>query len=248
MGGISPVVARAIGTLTALVVLTACTGRPGAGETIIRRTTPPVAIEPMPLSEQTQANLAGGTYIADLFEPTFRFQVGQGWLAYIHRPTFVFLSLGEADLRRPKALSFQTLHRVVEPKASNLFTGKLLRPPRDLLGWLQNHPFIEAGTATVTTVGSTQALQLDAVVRATPKRYGAPGVENGGCPAPCVILWTTEPEGASFVFFVKGERVRFIILRVGDQDVVITIEATAREFEQVVAESERVLATVSFES
>ncbi len=231
-----------------LLLLAACTGEPRAGEIITRRTTPPILASPAPLSEQMQANLTGGAYVADQFEPPFRFRVGQGWLAYIHRPSFVFLSLGEADLRRPKALSFQTLHRVVEPKASNLFTGKLLRPPRDLVGWLQHHPFIEAGAATVTTVGGTQAIQVDAVVKAVPKRYGAPGVEDAGCPAPCVVLWTTEPEGSSFVFFVKGERVRFIMLRVREQEVVITVEAMAREFDQVVAESERVLGTVRFES
>jgi hypothetical protein len=239
---------RIAAAASALLVLTACTGRPRVGEIIIRRTTPPIVASPMPLSEETQANLGGGAYIADRFEPPFRFRVGQGWLAYIHRPKFVFLSLGEADLRRPQALSFQTLRRVVEPEASNLFTGKLLPPPQDLVGWLQHHPFLEAGTASVTTVGSKQAIQLDATIRAAPKRYGAPGVEDGGCPAPCVVLWTTEPEGASFVFFVKGERVRFIMLRVGQQEVVITIEAMAREFDQVAAESERVLGSVSFET
>jgi hypothetical protein len=231
----------------ALVLLTACTGEPRAGETVIRRTTPPIIASPEPLSEQMQANLTGGAYVADRFEPPFTFRVGQGWLAYIHRPAFVFLSLGEADLSRPKALSFQTLHRVVEPKASNLITGKLVRPPQDLAGWLQHHPFLEAGAATVTTVGGMQAIQVDAVVKATPKRYGGPG-EDSGCPAPCVVLWTTEPEGASFVFFVKGERVRFIMMRVGDQEVVITVEAMAGEFDQVVAESDRLLGTVRFES
>jgi hypothetical protein len=239
---------RIVALACALLFLTACTGRPRVGETTIRRTTPPIVASPMPLSEQMQANLEDGAYVADRFEPPFRFRVGQGWLAYIHRPKFVFLSLGEADLRRPKALSFQTLRRVVEPKSSNLFTGKLQRPPQDLVGWLQHHPFLEAGSATVTALGETQAIQLDAVVKAAPKRYGAPGVEDGGCPAPCVVLWTTEPEGASFVFFVKGEKVRFIIFRVGEQEVVITIEAIAREFDQVVAESERVLGTVSFET
>ena len=234
--------------LTALLTVGACTGEPRVGETIIRRTTPPIAASPAPLSEQPQANLTGGSYIADRFEPPFRFRVGQGWLAYVHQPKFLFLSLGQADLRRPRALSFQTLHRVVEPKASNLFTGKLLRPPQDLVGWLQQHPYVEAGSATVTAVGGTPALQLDAEFKSAPKRYGAPGVEDGGCPAPCVILWTTAPEGASFVFFVEGEKVRFIILRVGDQEVVITIEAMAEEFDRVVAESELVLGTVNFES
>lgn len=235
-------------TAAALVMVGSCTGQPGVRETIIRRTTPPIAVSPRPLSERAQAPLVAGSYIADRFEPPFRFRVAQGWLAYIHRPKFVFLSLGQADLLRPKALSFQTLHRVVEPRSSNLFTGRLLRPPQDLLGWLQNHPFIEAGTPTVTVVGGRRALQLDAEFTSTPKRYGAPGVENGGCPAPCVIVWTTEPEGASFVFFVRGEKVRFIILPVGGAEVVITIEAMAEEFDRVVAESEQVLQTVSFET
>lgn len=239
---------RPAALVAALVILSGCTGEPRVGETIIRRTTPPILASPMPLSQEPQANLSGGTYVADRFVPPFTFRVGQGWLAYIHRPSFVFLSLGEADLRRPKALSFQTLHRVVEPEASNLFTGKLLPPPQDLVGWLQNHPFIEASAASLTTVGGNQALQVDAVVRATPKRYGSPGAENGGCPSACVVLWTTEPEGASFVFFVKGEKVRFIIFRVGERDVVITIEAMRAEFDQVVAESERVLGTVTFET
>ncbi len=230
-----------------LLFLTACTGQPRVGETIIRRTTPPIVASPMPLSEQMQANLAVGVYLADRFEPPFRFRVGEGWLATFHLPAFVFLSLGNPDFRRPRGLSFQTLHRVVEPKASNLFTGKLLRPPQDLAGWLQHHPFIEGGAATVTTVGGRQAIQVDGVVKATPKRYGAPG-EDAGCPAPCVVLWTTAPEGASFIYFVKGERVRFIMLRVGEQEVVITVEAMAGDFDQVVAESERVLGTVQFES
>ena len=231
-----------------LFFLTACTGEPRVGETVIRRTTPPMLASPAPLSEQTQANLAGGAYVADRCEPPFTFRVGQGWLAPVHLPAFVYLSFGAPDLRRPRALSFQTLHRVVEPKASNLFTGKLVRPPQDLAGWLQHHPFLEPEAATVTTVGGTRAIQVDAVVKATPKRYGGPGVEDAGCPAPCVVLWTTEPEGSSFVFFVKDERVRFIMLRVGERDVVITVEAMAGEFDQVVAESERVLGTVRFES
>ncbi|HEX2267870.1 MAG TPA: hypothetical protein VHI97_06675 [Actinomycetota bacterium] len=244
----SVAVRRFGGVAIALVLLSACTGEPRVGETIIRRTTPPIIASPAPLSEQMQANLAGGAYVADRFEPPFSFRVGDGWLAPIHLPAFVFLSLGAPDLRRPRAVSFQTLHRVVEPKASNLFTGKLLPPPQDLAGWLQNHPFIEAGAATLTTVGGRQAIQVDGMVRATPKRYGGPGVEDGGCPAPCVVLWTTEPEGTSFVFFVKGERVRFIMLRVGEQDVVITVEAMAGEFDQVVAASESVLGTVRFDS
>lgn len=245
---VRPTARRMAAAASALVFLTACTGEPRVGETVIRRTTPPILASPAPLSEQTQANLAGGAYVADRFDPPFTFRVGQGWLASIHLPAFVFLSLGEPDLRRPRALSFQTLHRVVEPKASNLFTGKLVRPPQDLAGWLQHHPFLDAGAATVTTVGGSRAVQVDAVVKATPKRYGGPGLEDAGCPAPCVVLWTTEPEGASFVFFVKGERVRFIMLRVGDQEVIITVEAMAGEFDQVVAESERVLGTVRFES
>ncbi|HEX2069454.1 MAG TPA: hypothetical protein VHH54_04550 [Actinomycetota bacterium] len=251
MTGTGPVSSRArrlAAAAVGLLFLTACTGEPRVGETVIRRTTPPILASPAPLSEQMQANLAGGAYVADRFEPPFTFRVGQGWGAYVHLPAFVFLSLGEPNLRRPKALSFQTLHRVVEPKASNLFTGKLLPPPQDLAGWLQHHPFIEAGAATVTTVGGKQAIQVDGVVKATPKRYGGPGVEDAGCPAPCVVLWTTEPQGSSFVFFVKGERVRFIMLRVGDQEVVITVEAMAGEFDQVVAESERVLGSVRFES
>ena len=243
------VIDRRIRVLAAgLFLLAACTGEPRVGETIIRRTTPPIAVPPRPLSEQTLPILTSGAYIADRFKPPFRFRVGQGWLAYIHKPKFVFLSLGEADLLRPKALSFQTLHRVVEPKAANLFTGKLLPPPQDLTGWLQDHPHLNAGSPTITTVGETPAVQIDAVVKSAPKRYGAPGVQDGGCPAPCAILWTTEPEGASFVFFVKGEKVRFILLKVDGKDVVITIEAISREFDQVAAESERVLATLTFET
>ena len=240
---------RQIGVVASvLLIVGACSGQPRVGETVIRRTTPPIALPPQPLSEQALPILRSGAYIADRFKPPFRFRVGQGWLAYSHKPKFVFLSLGEVDLLRPRALSFQRLHRVVERKASNLFTGRLLRPPQDLAGWLQDHPHLNAGSPTITTVGDTPAIQIDVVVKSVPKRYGAPGVQNGGCPAPCVILWTTASEGASFIFFVKGEKVRFLILRAGKQEVVITIEALTREFDEVVAESERVLGTLSFET
>ena len=217
-------------------------------EVIVRRTTPPIAASPIPLSRQAQVNLAAGAYVADRFRPAFKFRVGPGWAAYIHRPTFFFLSLGRADLVRPKALSFQTLHKVVEPKASNLFTGKLQPPPQDLVGWLQQHPFMKVSSTTPTTVGGRQALQVDALFTSAPKGYGAPGIENRGCPVPCVILWTTERKKGQFVFFVKEERVRFIILKVAGEELVITIEALADDFDQVLAESEQVLRTLNFQT
>jgi hypothetical protein len=240
---------RCVGGVGAVfLVLTACSGRTGNQKVVIRRTTPPFALAPTPLSEQRQANLMSGAYLADRFEPTFRFRVGAGWLAYIHRPRYVFLSLGQADLLRPKALSFQRLTKVVEPKPSNLFEGKLVRPPQDLVGWLQHHPYMDVGATSTITVGGVQGIQVDAVFTSAPKRYGAPGAENRGCPAPCVILWTVEDKGASFVFFVKGEKVRFIILPVDGKDVVITIEALPNEFDQTVSEAEQVLTTVAFDS
>ena len=155
------------------------------------------------------------------------------------------LSIGAPEALRPRILTFQRLRKVVEPKASNLFTGKYMAPPKDLVGWLLHHPYMQVSTPTQTQVAGITAVQIDAVFTSAPKRYGAPGLPQHGCPAPCVLMWTAgKPD--DYVFFFKGQSVRFVVVPIHGEELVITIESLSEEFTQVLMAAEAVLSTVSF--
>ncbi|HEX8100003.1 MAG TPA: hypothetical protein VF660_07355, partial [Actinomycetota bacterium] len=68
-----------VASIALLPLIAGCRGTPGPEQTIVRRTTPPIALPPVPLEQPIQADLASGGYVARTFRPPFRFRVGSGW-------------------------------------------------------------------------------------------------------------------------------------------------------------------------
>ena len=123
-----------------------------------------------PLSEE-YGFLSPGTYVADGFQPTLSFEVGEGWeVPELQQKPYLEI------LREYKggdyfvAISFNNPPpRVSDPSNPN----KLVPAPKDWVSWFQEHPHLETSEPQPTSVGGVQGRLFDTAVscpRATTAR------------------------------------------------------------------------------
>src|SRR5215212_9549980 len=90
---------------------------------------------PQPLPED-QKVLRPGEYHSEEFEPSFSFRVGKGW-KNVPPEAFDILVLG----RETDGFGAVNVQRVYEPSKSG--TPIVVHTPKDLVGWLEHHPYLE---------------------------------------------------------------------------------------------------------
>jgi hypothetical protein len=123
------------------------------------------ANKPRPLPEEEKA-LQSSEYRSEEFEPSFSFRVGKGWK---NDPPEAFdillLTWGEKF-----GLGFLNVQRIYEPNKSG--TPIVAHAPKDLVGWLQHHPYLQTSDPKPVTVGVVKGLQLDvALAKDLPEDY-----------------------------------------------------------------------------
>src|SRR5215213_5867566 len=101
--------------------------------------------------------LQPGEYRTEEFEPSFSFRVGKGWK---NDPpeAFDILLLGQET----GGLGFLNVQRVYEPSKS--VTPIVVNDPKDLVGWLEYHPYLKTSDPEPISVGGAKGLQLDVAV------------------------------------------------------------------------------------
>ena len=126
-----------------VVALSACGGGGGGEE----------ANKPRPLPEVQQV-LRPGEYRTEEFEPSFSFKVGKGWK---NDPpeAFDILLLGQ-ETGGWGAVNVQRVY-----KASKSGTPIVVNAPKDLVGWLEHHPYLKTSDPEPISVGGVKGLQLD---------------------------------------------------------------------------------------
>ena len=181
-----------------------------------------------------------GEYRTEVFEPTVSFRVdeafggGKGWLVPGPELPDSTALYGQGET----ALFFSNVQKVFDP--SKLPEEVLVPVPEDMVAWLREHPYLEAGEPTPANVGGVSGTQLDVVVSPVPKEY------SYECPAPCVPGWDLSAEPDAYDF-LPGYKDRLFVLDVGGETVIVAIEAPEETFEEFLPKAQKVLDTVEWE-
>lgn len=194
--------------------------------------------EPQPLPEEEGQVLRPGEYRSEEFKPSLTFKVGQGWATYTpEAPEVLRIARGESG-----GLGFTNIRKVYEPTKTG--SPEVAEAPEDIVGWFQQHPYLETTDPEPATVGGVEGVQFDVVVGRLPEGY------HGVCLAiianDCVDIAKFSDE--QMLFHTKGIKARLIVLEdVEGQTVSIYFGGTASEYDEVASEAQKVIDTVEWE-
>src|SRR5215203_200261 len=210
-----------VGLLATLLVLTlsACGGGGSAQEDAKARHLPegsyPIALHP-------------GEYRSNSFQPSLSFTVGKGWNNdRLETSDKLAISRGE----EPSILIFRNVQEVYNYDKTGT-TLAVVKAPKDMVGWFQQHPYLDTDKPEPATVGGAKGVQFDYVV-------------SEDFPSEVITLFSytdgsTADQG-------KDYKHRAIILEsVKGKTVTIGIDSPTAEFDDFLPKAQKVLDTVKW--
>jgi hypothetical protein len=191
-----------------------------------------------PLPEDQKA-LRPGTYRSEEFKPSLSFHVGKGWSSSPLEEASDFLPIARGQTA---GLNFTNVQEVYKPTKTG--SANVVDAPKDMVGWQQQHPYLQTSKPEPVTVGGVKGLQFDVVLGELPQTYIGSCTAIVGNPN-CVDLFrlsTGEP-----IFLAEGYPVRVIVLEdLEGETVTIGFFSPASEFEEFVPEAQKVIDTVKW--
>ena len=191
--------ALGVGLLLMLVILalSACGGAGGQEEAKARS---------LPLYP-TEHALRPGEYHSVKFKPALSFKVGKGW-SITENQLSDYIELGQqGDIG---TLQFANVKEVYKPGTTNVEEA-----PKDLVGWLQHHPYLKTSKPQPVTLGGVKGEQLEALVDHLPKN------PNGYCGSDCLDIFTLSDTGIGGYFKEVNKRKVIVLEDVKGDTVVI---------------------------
>ena len=190
-----------------------------------------------PLPEDPKT-LRPGTYRSEEFKPSLSFHVGKGWSSTpLEASDFLQIARGQTA-----GLGFGNVQEVYKPTKTG--EPNLVDAPKDMVGWLQQHPYLQTSKPEPVRVGGVKGVQFEVVVGHLPKGYNptcSTIVGNPNC-VDLVRLRTGEP-----IWLLEGDKVGGIVLEdVGGETVSIGFVSPASEFGELAPEAQKVLDSVEW--
>jgi hypothetical protein len=196
--------------------------------------------------------LEPGTYETVEFRPKVSFRVGEDWGVLGDAENGIALAPRFDPARGPdKQLAFTAVKWVFDdPRLTDkeLATNREdhIRPaPRDIERWLQANRYLEVGPSKPARLGGVRGVQFDLRVKDLPGPSNCQQFE----PNHCVLLFPIT-RGANVepieLVEVGGSPSRYTLVEVEGQPVLVTVGAPADQFEDFLAEADKVLKTVTF--
>ena len=216
----------ATGMLVTLVILmlSACGGGAGGQEEAKARSLP---LYP------TEKALSPGQYHSVKFKPALSFTVGKGWSNTANQLSD-YIELGQQG--ETGFLTFANIKEVYKPG-----TQDVVEAPKDLVGWLQDHPDLNTGEPEPITVGGVEGVQLDVLVEDLPEDV------YGECGPECVDIAPLS-SGEQGVYFREVNKRRVIVLEdVKGETVTIDFAAPVELFDEFAPEAKKVVDSVKWE-
>jgi hypothetical protein len=196
------------------------------------------ASKPRPLPEDEKA-LRPGVYRSEEFKPSLSFHVGKGWSSSPLEEASDGLGIARGQTA---GLNFTNVQDVYKPTKTG--SANVVDTPKDMVGWTQQHPYLQTSKPEPVTVGGVKGLQFDVVLGELPQTYSGSCTAIVGTPN-CVDLFslsTGEP-----IFVAEGYPVRVIVLEdLEGETVTIGSFSRASEFEEFVPEAQKVIDTVKW--
>ena len=191
-----------------------------------------------PLPEEPKA-LRPGTYRSEEFKPSLSFHVGKGWSSTLPEEASDILVIAREHFKAAGLINVQEVY-----KPTKTGSAILVDAPEDMVGWFQQHPYLQTSNPEPVTVGGVKGVEFDVVMGDLPKGYNptcSSIIDNPNC-VDIVRLSTGET-----LFLAEGEKIRFIVLEdVEGETVTIGFSSLASEFEEFVPEAQKVLDSVEW--
>jgi hypothetical protein len=191
-----------------------------------------------PLPEDPKA-LRPGTYRSEEFKPSLSFHVGKGWSS----PPIPEESDGLGiDRGQTAGLGFANVQDVYKPTRTG--SQIVVDAPKDMVGWFQQHPYLQTSKPEPVRVGGVKGLQFEVVLGDLPQNY------NGGCSSivghrNCVDLFSLSTGGP--VFVAEGEKIRITVLEeVKGETVLIGFFSPTSKFEEFAPKAQKVVDSVKW--
>ena len=217
-----------LGLLVVLVVLalSAC----GGGEKKAKA-------RPLPEDPKT---LRPGTYRSEEFKPSLSFHVGKGWSS----SSFLVEASDVLQITRGQTAGITFLNAQVVYKPNRTGPPNLVDAPKDIAGWLQQHPYLQTSKPEPVRVGGVKGVQFEVVVGDRPQNYIGTCTSMVGQPN-CVDLFRLSTGGP--ILLVEGEKAGVIVLEdVEGESVTIGFVSPASEFGELAPEAQKVLDSVEW--
>jgi len=191
-----------------------------------------------PLPEDPKA-LRPGTYRSEEFKPSLSFHVRKGWSSSPLEEASDFLEIARGQTA---GLNFTNVQEVYKPTKTG--SANVVDTPKDMVGWQQQHPYLQTSKPEPVTVGGVKGLQFDVILGELPQTYSGSCTAIVGNPN-CVDLFrlsTGEP-----ILLVEGDKAGIIVLEdVEGETVTIGFVSPASEFGEHAPEAQKVLESVEW--
>ena len=211
-----------LGTLLVLA-LSACGGTGGQEKAKAR---------PLPLYP-TEKALRPGEYHSVKFKPPLSFKLGKGWSNTTNQLSD-YIELGQQG--ETGFLTFANVKEVHKPGT----TDEVVDAPKDLVGWLEHHPYLKTSKPQPVTLGGVKGEQLEVLVKDLPQDY------YPLCGPDCVDIAPVINAQEAAIFRVGNERKVFVLEDVKGDTVMIWFAAPPDEFDEFAAEAQKVVDSVEW--
>ena len=191
-----------------------------------------------PLPEEPKA-LRPGTYRSEAFKPSLSFHVGKGWSSSPLEEASDFLGITRGQTA---GLNFSNVQDVYKPTTTG--SAIVVDAPKNIAGWLQQHPYLQTSNPEPVTVGGVKGVQFEVVLGELPQNYIGTCTSMVGQPN-CLDLFRLSTGGR--IFLTEGDKARAIVLEdLKSETVTIGSGSPASEFEEFVPEAQKVLDSVEW--
>jgi hypothetical protein len=211
-----------VGLLVTLLILalSACGGAGGQEEAKAR---------PLPLYEKA---LSPGEYHSVKFKPPLSFHVGKGWSNTEEQLSDYIEVSQQGD---DGTLNFVNVKEVFKPGTTNV-----VEAPKDLVGWLQHHPYLKTSKPQPITVGGVKGEQLEVLVDHLPKD------PNGYCGSDCLDIFYQSGGDQLGYFKEVNKRMVIVLEDVKGDTVVIWFAGPPDTFDKFAPKAQKVVDSVKW--
>src|SRR5215210_3111238 len=188
-----------------------------------------------PLPEDPKA-LRPGTYRSEEFKPSLSFHVGKGWSSSpLEASDILEIARGQTT-----GLNFNNGQEVYKPTKTG--SANVVDAPKDMVGWLQQHPYLQTSKPKPVTVGGVKGVELDVLVD-LPKDYA---VDPECDPGECLNIAPLSNDQESAIFMAVNKRKVIVLEDVKGDTVMIWFAAPPDEFDEFAPEAQKVVDSVKW--
>ena len=146
-----------------------------------------------------------------------------------------FIQLGYEGGTGFNYLTFANVKEVFKPG-----TLEVVDAPKDLVGWLQHHPYLKTSKPQPVTVGGVKGEQLDVLVE-LPKDYSV----DPEC-SDCLDIAPLSNDQEAAIFMEVNKRKVIVLEDVKGDTVMIWFAAPPDEFDELATEAQKVVDSVKW--